>query len=57
MPVWNMFDICGGEEAAHRNWVTAHYMRADRIHFEPQGYTVQGKLLGEALARAFGTGC
>lgn len=57
MPVWNMFDICGGQEAAQRNWVSAHYMRADRIHFEPQGYTVQGKLLGEALARAFSKGC
>lgn len=57
MPVWNMFDICGGEQAAQRNWVSGHYMRPDRIHFQPQGYALQGKLLGEALAKAMSEGC
>lgn len=52
MPVWNLFDICGGKEAAQRNWVSGHYMRPDRIHFQPNGYELHGKLLGEALVRA-----
>ena len=52
MPVWDIFYICGGEEGpAQRNWVSAHLMRADRIHFEPAGYKLQGQLLGEAIVR------
>lgn len=57
MPVWNLFDICGGEQAAQRNWVAAHYMRPDRIHFQPNGYALHGKLLGEAIAKALAEGC
>lgn len=57
MPVWNLFDICGGEQAAHRNWIAAHYMRPDRIHFQPHGYALHGKLLGEAIAKALAEGC
>lgn len=52
LPVWDMFAVCGGESSAHSNWVRGGYMRADRIHFEPHGYALQGRLLGEALARA-----
>lgn len=53
MAAWDLFTICGGEEAAQRNWVAAHFMRPDRVHFEHRGYEVQGKLMGEALARTF----
>lgn len=52
MPVWDLFSICGGEQSAQRNWVSGHYMRPDRIHFEHAGYAVHGKLLGEAIAKA-----
>ena len=52
IPVWDMFTICGGAEVAQRNWVTAHYMRPDKIHFVPEGYTVQAKILGEALVNS-----
>lgn len=52
LPVWDMFAVCGGESSAQSNWVRGGYMRADRIHFEPRGYALQGRLLGEALARA-----
>ena len=52
MPVWDLYHICGGEEAALRNWVSGNYMRPDRIHFHPQGYTLHGKLLAEALVQA-----
>ena len=56
MPVWDLFSIGGGEEApAQRNWVVAHMMRADRIHFEPAGYKVQGRLLGNAILAALAT--
>ena len=49
LPVWNLFEICGGAEAAQRNWEAAHYMRPDRVHFTPAGYDVQGRMLAEAL--------
>lgn len=52
MAVWDLFSICGGEEAAQSNWTENNYMRADRIHFEPAGYAIQGHLLGEAIVRA-----
>ena len=52
MPVWDLFNICGGEGVAQRNWSGNHYMRSDRIHFEPEGYQVQGHLLGEAIVGA-----
>lgn len=52
MAAWDLFNICGGEEGpAQRNWVSAHLMRADRIHFEPAGYKLQGQMLGEAILR------
>lgn len=50
--VWDMYRICGGEDYAQLNWVKKRYMRPDKIHFTPEGYTLQGKLLGEAIARA-----
>ena len=28
-------------------------MRPDRIHFTPEGYTLQGRLLGEAILSAY----
>ncbi len=52
MAVWDLYTIAGGEQTAQRNWVTAHLMRADRIHFEPAGYKMHGRLLGNALATA-----
>ena len=56
LPVWNLFEICGGAEAAQRNWEAAHYMRPDRVHFTPAGYEVQGRMLAEALPVPL-TGC
>lgn len=52
MAVWNLYYIAGGEQAAQRNWVIGHLMRADKIHFEPAGYKIHGQLLGYALAKA-----
>ncbi len=52
MAVWDLYTIAGGEQTAQRNWVSARLMRADRIHFEPAGYKIHGRLLGNALAKA-----
>lgn len=52
MPVWDMYTICGGPDLAQHNWVSSHYMRPDRIHFVPAGYSLQGKILGEALVNS-----
>ena len=52
MPYWDLFNICGGEQAAQRNWTAGHYLRPDGIHFTPAGYQLQGKLLAEALVTA-----
>lgn len=52
MAVWDLFTICGGEDTAQRNWATNNYMRPDRVHFQPDGYEIQGHMLGEALVRA-----
>lgn len=53
---WDLYNICGGE-AAVRNWIAAGLMRPDRVHYEPQGYAIQGKLLAEALIQAVGAFC
>ncbi|MGM9687528.1 MAG: GDSL-type esterase/lipase family protein [Alloprevotella sp.] len=53
LPYWDLFNICGGEQAAQRNWSAGHYLRPDGIHFTPAGYQLQGKLLAEALVTAF----
>ncbi len=34
-------------------WVSAGYARADRIHFTPEGYTILGNLLFNALMDAW----
>lgn len=52
MPVWDMYSIFGGAEAAQRNWVASHYMRPDKVHFVPEGYKLQGQILGEALVNS-----
>lgn len=48
-----MYNIVGGKTDACRNW-TKHYMlRADGIHFTPDGYRLQGNLLHQALIKAY----
>lgn len=51
--VWDMFNIVGGERYACRNWLGAELMRPDRIHYTPEGYRLQGKMLGEAIVKAY----
>lgn len=52
MAVWDLHTIVGGQSALP-NWIGAGLMQNDRVHFTPEGYQLQGHLLGEALLRAY----
>ena len=45
---WDLFGIMGGAGSMDA-WVNGGYARADHIHFTPEGYTVLGNLLFNAL--------
>lgn len=51
-PIWNLNAITGGDYAA-RNWSLQRFMRPDKVHFTPQGYELQAKLLATALLTAY----
>lgn len=53
LAVWNLFEISGGATGAALNWQEAGLMRPDHIHYLPEGYDLQGKLLYQALIRAY----
>lgn len=46
--LWDLFDIMGGSGSMEA-WVNAGYARPDHIHFTPEGYTILGNLLFNAL--------
>jgi lysophospholipase L1-like esterase len=50
---WDLYTISGGRENACRNWTSAGLMRADRVHFLPEGYALQGQLLYCALIKEY----
>ena len=45
---WDLYDIMGGSGSMDA-WVNAGYARPDHIHFTPEGYTILGNLLFNAL--------
>ena len=45
---WDLYDIMGGAGSMD-DWVNAGYARSDHIHFTPEGYTILGNLLFNAL--------
>ena len=53
MAVWDMYNIVGGKTDACRNWTKHRMLRADGIHFTPEGYRLQGNLLHQALIKAY----
>ena len=55
MAVWDIFTIAGGPSSAITNWRNAGMMNTDLIHYLGTGYTLQGKLLGDAIYRAYTT--
>lgn len=53
LAVWDLYHIAGGANRACRNWWEAGLMRPDHIHFLPEGYDLQGRLLFQALLKAY----
>lgn len=53
LPVWDLYGIVGGSPFACKNWSNAGLQRPDKIHYTPAGYTLQGRLLAEAILTAY----
>src|SRR5574344_775557 len=53
MAVWDIFTIAGGSTSAFTNWRNAGLMNYDCVHYLASGYTLQGKLLAEAIYKAY----
>ncbi len=53
LAVWDIYHIAGGVERACTNWKAAGLMRPDHVHYMPEGYSLQGKLLSEAIIKAY----
>lgn len=51
LALWNIFQIAGDNNACS-NWKNANYLQFDGVHFNTKGYELQGRLLGQAIARA-----
>lgn len=50
---WDLYTVVGGEQWACKNWDGAKLMRPDHVHYLPEGYTLQGKLLAQAIIKAY----
>lgn len=53
LAAWDLYTIAGGNASACSNWRGAGMMAADQIHYIAQGYNLQGRLLGEAIYKAY----
>lgn len=53
MAVWDIYTIAGGATSACTNWRNAGLMNTDCVHYLGAGYVLQGKLLGEAIYKAY----
>ena len=49
---WDLFGIMGGSGSMDA-WVSAGYARSDHIHFTPEGYTILGNLMFNALMDSY----
>lgn len=52
LALWDMFEVCGGEDAAVA-WNKATLMARDKIHYNEKGYKLKGMLLFEALLNSY----
>ncbi len=52
LPVWDLYSIAGGTHAV-ANWTSAALLKKDRVHFTPEGYQLQGYMLGKAILDAY----
>lgn len=50
---WDIFNIAGGINYACNNWFSSGLMATDQVHYLVGGYQLQGKLLGEAIYKAY----
>lgn len=50
---WDLFSIAGGELYACTNWRDNGYMQSDNTHYTAHGYSLMGKLLGEAIIKTY----
>jgi lysophospholipase L1-like esterase len=50
--LWDLYEIMGGSGSMEA-WVNAKLARPDHIHFTPEGYTILGNLLFNALMDAY----
>ena len=53
MAVWDLYNIVGGKSRACLNWTAAIMFQRDKIHFTHDGYKFQGRLLHEAIIKAY----
>lgn len=53
LAVWDLYNTVGGASRACLNWQEAGLMRPDHVHYLPAGYALQGRLLCEALLKAY----
>lgn len=51
LALWNLYLIAGGNNACS-NWRKEDLIQFDGIHFTPKGYELQGRILGQAIAKA-----
>ncbi len=49
--LWNLYLIAGDNNACS-NWRKENLIQFDGVHFTPKGYELQGRLLGQAIAKA-----
>ncbi|MCD8165063.1 MAG: SGNH/GDSL hydrolase family protein [Bacteroides sp.] len=51
--VWDMYTILGGSSHACLNWKNKGMMRPDHVHYMPEAYALQGRLLAEAIIKGY----
>lgn len=51
LALWNLYSIAGASNACS-NWKKEDLLQFDGVHFTPKGYEIQGRLLGQAIAKA-----
>lgn len=53
LAVWDMYTVVGGGSRACKNWTGSGLMRPDHVHYLPEGYTLQGELLYDAIINSY----
>jgi lysophospholipase L1-like esterase len=52
IPLWDLYRITGSYGSAYK-WLRMGLMNNDRVHFNNEGYRIQGTLLFNALAKGY----